>query len=366
MNNGRIGRVVMCVLAVGMQTATADAKPRRRPPPVEQKAPPAPTPAPAPAPAPAPPQDDTPWGKGVSAEHKATAQRLLGEGNDLFVQNNFREALARYEQAVASWDHPAIRFNMVRTLIALDRPLDASRSLERALAYGAAPLEEHMYTEALNYQRLLAGQIAEYEVTCKQPGVTVKVDGESLLECPGTKGKQTTPGTHVVVGAKDGYLTHTQDLVLMPGKKQPIVIELITIEKATVYRSRWSTWKPWAVVAGGAAIAGVGVLLNAQASGDMERLERLVEGGCAPSGCTSEQYTQLGYADAESSALTKNKIALGVMATGGAVVIGGVIAVIMNRPKPFVSERRQAVAPMARVIPTMSPDGIGLAAVGSF
>ena len=186
-----------------------------------------------------PPQDAMPWAKGVSDDQKAAAQRALGEGNNQFVQNNFREALVAYETAVAAWDHPAIRFNMVRTLIALDRPLEASKSLEKALAYGQGPLEDQMYTEALNYRRLIAGQIAEVEVACNQPGVKVKLDGQNLVECPGTVTKKATPGMHVLVGSKPAYLTHSQDVMLLGGKKQQIVVQLVTIQKATVYRTRW-------------------------------------------------------------------------------------------------------------------------------
>jgi hypothetical protein len=64
------------------------------------------------------PRHDTPWSRGVTDAAKAQAQALLEEGNALIVQNLFREALAKYEAALAAWDHPAIRFNMVRALIA--------------------------------------------------------------------------------------------------------------------------------------------------------------------------------------------------------------------------------------------------------
>jgi hypothetical protein len=352
-----MGRLLCLAACVALIASSASADSKKRPP----------VPVPV-APAPPPPQDDTPWGKGVSAERKAAAQRSLGEGNDLFVQNKFREALAKYEEAVASWDHPAIRFNMVRTLIALDRPLDASKSLERALAFGKGPLEDSMYTEALNYQKLLAGQIAEYEVSCKQPGVKVKVNGESLLDCPGAKGKQTLPGNHVVVAAKAGFVTQTQDVVLLPGKKQPIVIELISLEKATLYKPRWKPWKPWAVVGGGAVLVGLGALLDLQANNDLDQLAAAVSAGCddVPGTCTADEYREIEYEQTESRAITKNRIAIGMMATGGAVVIGGIVAVILNRPRPYVSETREPTKSIATIVPTFGHDGGGVAVLGRF
>src|SRR4051794_24436830 len=89
------------------------------------------------------------WSVGVTVEQKATAQKLLEEGNARFVERDYATALQKYQAAVAVWDHPAIRFNMVRCLIQLDKPVDAADNLKLALKYGAQPLEEAVYNEAL-------------------------------------------------------------------------------------------------------------------------------------------------------------------------------------------------------------------------
>jgi tetratricopeptide (TPR) repeat protein len=313
--------------------------------------------APAVADEPTPEAQEKPWSRGVSAEQKQTAQRLLEEGNDLFVRNQYREALARYQEAIASWDHPAIRFNVVRALIALDRPLDAYENLEKSLAYGKEPLEEQVYAEALNYQRLLAGQIAELEVTCKQPGVKISVDGEPFLDCPGNRTVRTTPGTHAVVGTKEGFMTSTHDVVLMPGKKEPVDVSLASFEESSITRQRWATWKPWAVAGGGAVIAGLGVLLNVQAGSTMDDFEREVANRCAGDGCTAEEL-EGSLGDRENLALLENKVAIGMMITGGAVVVTGVTLVILNRPRTYVPESG------TRVVPTVSGDGAGVSLMG--
>lgn len=90
---------------------------------------------------------------GVSETKKAEAGRLLEHGNALFLDKNYTAALAKYREAVAAWDHPAIRFNIVRCLIQLDRPVEAGENLQTTLRYGAAPLEDAVYTEALAYAR---------------------------------------------------------------------------------------------------------------------------------------------------------------------------------------------------------------------
>src|SRR5436190_14285543 len=76
---------------------------------------------------PATPQaPQAPWAVGVSAEAKITAQGHLERGNALFLERKYSEALEAYRQALAAWNHPAIRFNMVRCLIFLERPVEAS------------------------------------------------------------------------------------------------------------------------------------------------------------------------------------------------------------------------------------------------
>ncbi|MDB4956155.1 MAG: hypothetical protein JWO36_3724, partial [Myxococcales bacterium] len=101
-------------------------------------------------------EDVPPWAAGVSDAHKKSAKTLLDSGNVLFLGHDYVAALEQYKQAVAAWDHPAIRFNIVRCLIQLDRSLDAFDNLQLALKYGAAPLEAAVYNEALAYQKLLA------------------------------------------------------------------------------------------------------------------------------------------------------------------------------------------------------------------
>lgn len=307
-------------------------------------------------------EPETPWGKGVSGERRAAAQAKLADGNALFLQNRFREALAVYKEALQSWDHPAIRFNVVRCLIALDQPLDAFTNLERALAFGKEPFEEQIYTEALNYQRLLAGQIGELEVTCSQPGVEVKLDGKLFVQCPGKASSRAVPGIHVLVAQKAGHQTLTKDLVLLPGKKQTEAVQLETLADATEYRTRWATWQPWAVAGLGAAVAGVGFLVDQQGRSQLDQLRRAFAATCTATACTREQFEALDYEATEQSAITKNRIGIGVMVAGGAIVAAGIVGVILNRPRPYVKERRGAVT----LAPALTPTSASIGVQGAF
>lgn len=174
-----------------------------------------------------------PWSVGVSDAQKAQANRLLARGNALFLEKKFAEALAEYRDAVAAWDHPAIRFNIVRCLIQLDRPVEAAENLRTSLRYGAAPLEDAVYTEAVAYEKLLRKQVADLSISCKQAGVTVSLDGKPLTTCPGVATQRVSPGKHQLLGTADGLLPRAQELVLVGGESQAIEVTLLPIPKST-------------------------------------------------------------------------------------------------------------------------------------
>jgi len=117
-----------------------------------------------------------PWSQGVSEASKTEAKRLLEEGNTLYLAGDYQTAQLRYEAALESWDHPAIRFNLVRCLIQLGQSVPASENLQLALKFGKEPFDDTVYQEALSYQKLLEGQIGEVEVSCSQEGAVLKPD----------------------------------------------------------------------------------------------------------------------------------------------------------------------------------------------
>lgn len=195
-----------------------------------------------------------PWSVGVTDAKKAEANRLLERGNALFLEKKYSDALAAYRSAVAAWDHPAIRFNIVRCLIQLDRPVEAAENLETALRYGAAPLEDAVYTEAVAYDKLLKKQVATVSIACKQPGVTISLDGQQIATCPATTSRQLTPGRHQLLGTGEGLLAKATEVVLAGGDTQAVEVTLIPIPRA-------STTGVGARTLGRAALYGGGGLL---------------------------------------------------------------------------------------------------------
>ncbi len=291
-----------------------------------------------------------PWSVGVTDAQKAGAQTALEQGNALFLDKKYAEAMEKYKTAVASWDHPAIRFNIVRCLIQLDRPVEASDNLKLALKYGDAPLEEAVYTEALAYEKLLANQIATITVACTQPGVKMTLDGQALATCPAEELRRVAPGAHQLVGTKDGYLTRSIEVVVIGGKEQRVSLSLDPVEKAARIEHRWPAWVPWVVFVGGFAVTGIGGILDLAAVQEMDSFDRVVGQRCATMACTRDDLDPADYALKES-AETKSAIAVGIMIAGGATIVTGAVMLYMNRGRTVYPTSVERMTPAVSPVP---------------
>ncbi|HEY5928511.1 MAG TPA: tetratricopeptide repeat protein [Kofleriaceae bacterium] len=286
--------------------------------------------------------DDKPWVTGVTEQAKADAKVLLDRGNAKFVERDYVSALELYKQAVAKWDHPAIRFNMVRCLIQLDRTVEANENLTLALKYGAAPLEEAVYREALTYQKLLANEVGTVRVRCEQAGVKITLDGELLVDCPGEQERRVKPGRHQLVGAKAGFLTKTADVFVIGGGQEQVAVSLAPMERGVVVH-RWPTWMPWVVVGAGLTLTSVGGLIEYQSFKTMDDYDRALVAACVNTGCTPERPVPDHVRDLKDTAKLQNAIAIGALTVGVATVITGGVLVYMNRAR--------TVYPTAEVVP---------------
>jgi len=301
-----------------------------------------------------------PWSVGVSDAQKGRAQTFLEAGNALFLDKKYAEALDKYKAAVGEWDHPAIRFNIVRCLIQLERAVDASDNLKLALKFGAKPLEEAVYTEALAYEKLLANQIADLTVECAQPGVKVTLDGQLLASCPAKEQRRVAPGQHQLVGTKDGLLTRTLEVVAIGGKHQEVSITLEPLAKAARIEHRWAQWVPWGVFVGGFAVGGFGVLLNVWASNDMEAYDNEIDRSCLTACMESELEPR--YRGLDDSARRKNAIGVSLMIAGGATIATGAVMLYLNRGRTVYPSSVEKMTPTI----TPMPGGAAFSLSGSF
>ena len=280
-----------------------------------------------------------PWSQGVSEEQKAQAKQLLDAGNLLLVQNKNVEALDKYAAAVAVWDHPAIRFNMVRCLIQLGRELEAYDNLELALKYGAAPLEDEIYNEAQRYQKLLRMRVGNIKVTCAQEGVKLAIDGQPLAVCPAQESRRLLAGPHQVVGSKSGLLPKTLDIVVIGGEEQGIDVKLDPLTANAKIVHRWPNYVPWTVFVGGFAVGAIGGVTLLFANNQMRQYDQIVSDRCTGR-CTEDELAP--YKHYKDNAHLESTIGMTTVVLGTAAVATGAVMIYLNRGRTVYPE----VAPL--------------------
>lgn len=282
----------------------------------------------------------TPWSKGVSEAAQRRALALFQDGNVYFEQAKYTDAVSRYEQALAAWDHPNIRFNMAVCLINMRQPLVAWDHLQRALRFGDAPLGKRLYAEAQTYVAVLEASLGELRVRTHQPEVKVTVDGQTILTGDGKRTLKLLAGKHQLVASGPGLATDTRALDLTAGKAVELDLELgapeVKVEREN-YERRWGWWAPWAVAGSGLVLGAVGAAVYVSARADIrsydQDLAALCPAGCKPSDIPAE------LSGRATTARRKSGIGIGVMAGGGAFVIASGVMAILNRPRK-VEERR--------------------------
>jgi tetratricopeptide (TPR) repeat protein len=275
----------------------------------------------------------TPWSKGVPESAQKRALQLFQDGNAFLEEEKYTEAVAKYEQALAAWDNPNIRFNMAICLINMRQPLAAWDHLQQALRFGEAPLGRRLYAEATRYVAVLEASLGQLTVRSTQPGIKVMVDGVVALDGPGEHTMTLLAGKHQLVASRRGYTTSSRALDLPAGKPdlEQIALEL---EKVTVqrfnYERRWAWWVPWSVEGGAAALALVATGFYVSASNQMKNYDAALQVKC-PNGCSDAEIPS-ALQGQYNHARRNSGVAIGMWVGAGAVAISGGVMAVLNRP----------------------------------
>ncbi|WP_434047821.1 MULTISPECIES: hypothetical protein [Sorangium] len=303
--------------------------------------------APARAEAPLPP-----WHQGISEERKQRAQSLFAEARELHRRMMLAEARAKYEEALAAWDHPELRLYLGRALRSIGLPLLAHENLRLSLRWGPGSLDPELEQEARAALRaLVERELAAIEIRCDEPGAVVLLDGQPWFVGPGAERRMVLPGEHVITARKNGYFTVVKPVVALAGKEASGQLALSV--DTVVTRQRWAAWIPWATLGAGAALGVAGGVLAWRADADHRATQKHLQDICG-SGCEP-----LALAADEDSVL-ENRLAIGAFIAGGATVITGTVLLFMNRPQSTRTEDRGGVKVELR--PAASLDAAWLSA----
>jgi hypothetical protein len=306
------------------------------------------------------PAGGKPWEEGISEEAKQQARDLTREGNQLVKEYQWSDAAEKYRQALELWaENPAINYNLAMALLNLDSPLELYRALQKAVKYGVDGIggSDTKFTKAQTELEKAEKRLARVKLTCTQPGVTVQLDGNQVIACPGTYDEWAIAGSHTVRATKPGFLAKIENRKLLPGESFELPIELMTAAQATKYRRRWPVWQPWLVFGGGVLIAGTGGFLHSQANKNYKAFD---DGIAACGGCVPDD----SLASKKSSADTQQLLAFIGYGVGGAALIGGSVLLYLNRAKPYRLDEEDDPKAKGKtaLVPWVAPDGGGVSA----
>jgi len=304
---------------------------------------------------------ERPWAKGVSVEQQRAANERFLAGNALLKESFFAEAANKYREALAHWDHPGIHYNLGLALLTLDQPVETHEHLKKALAYGAAPLDADKFDHAKNLLLVINGQLADVEVTCSETGATVRLDGQVLFQAPGKYKGLVRRGEHTVTASKPGYETSQRTQTL--GSATTIIdLKLYRPDDLVGHKRRWSMVGPVAVTAGGALLLGAGALFTLQSRAKFQDFDASISSrpdcstGCVPNDEEKSLHDQGN---------TFKTLAAVSYISGGAVLAGGIVLLIMNRETTYRLEPGASSARLS-VVPSVGPGTIGLMGSGHF
>jgi hypothetical protein len=306
-----------------------------------------------------------PWARDVSLEKQKAADVLFQHGNMQWQNGLFAQAAESYRGALKHWDHPGIHYNLALALQNLDKDIELHEHLTAALRYDGEPLDAVKRQRAQQLKTTVEMRLTRLEVICDVPGSSVHMGQELLCVAPARFVRWVLPGEVTFTANKEGYPPNIRTRVLLPGKTVALHFRMYTKEELTRHETRWSTWKPWSVVGVGAALAAGGGWLHMRTRDDFSAFDRHVtdcaqgteDRGCRESGLVSRR-TRLERLD---------KVSIGTVATGGAVLVTGAVLVLLNRSDPYridpdTYERERGLV----VTPMLGRDANGVLATFQF
>src|SRR5262249_13849003 len=146
--------------------------------------------------------------------------------------------------------------------------------LEKAIAFGAAPLDPDKFEHAKELLEAENKEIAFVEVSCNKADAEILVDNQKVDNGYKSKVKQ---GKHTFVCRKPGSISHVTTPKILGGETFRVELKLHSPDELTRYKRRWNaTWMPYTVLGGGAAVAAIAGLIELSAKSSYKDFDAAV------------------------------------------------------------------------------------------
>ena len=299
-----------------------------------------------------------PWNRGIPIDRRRQAKAIFRRANQQFRDGNPYTAVDSYLAAIAVWQHPAFYYNLARVQAAtLNQPLQAYRSIQQAIRYGAEPLGPEKYETAQRLWRHLSEQVGHLVVRCSVPGARVLLNGQPVLTEPGRHQEVLLTGSYQIDTYKTGHISDTERFVLAAGQRKEYICNL-RYRVTKRYVPRWVSWG--AMAFGALGLAGGGYF-HWRAHSAADAFDTAVTNVC-PTGCPpEEQALSSADLDQRNQANDWTSRADRAYIAGGLVLAGGVVLLFINRER---TEVRSVGHDMDNLSfgPVLTPDTVGMSA----
>jgi hypothetical protein len=292
-----------------------------------------------------------PWFQSSTADAQQRARALFTQAVDKHQQLLRGDAMKLYEQALALWDNPDIRWNLALVLEDLGQDVRAHDQLQAVLRWDTALGAERLLAVRERLRVLQSRRLARIDADSTEPGADVKLDGQPWFQGPGHRSELVAPGTHYVASTKPGYFPVTTATLMVAGEHYRVTLRMTADRRIEI--RRWATWKPWAGLASGLALAAAGAALDRQAFAHRDAAVDALARGCGAVACRPRHLPDY------DRAVVENRIAIGAFVVGGTAITVGLVLAWLNQPHSHHVE----VAPSPiEVTPSVSPDRVGVSA----
>lgn len=297
---------------------------------------------------------EEPWYQQSSADNRRQAEALFEQAVAKHRQLQRGDARELYEQALALWDNPDIRWNLALVLEDLGEYLLAHQQLSSMLRWRAALCARQLREVQDRMQALETRHLGRVEAHGEEAGAEIRLDNQPWSLVAGSRDTLVNPGEHYVSASKPGFFPVTIPVTVTMGMRTHVTLDLDA--DRIVGTRRWRSWKPWAVIASGAAVAGIGAGLEWRAFANRNAAVHDLAISCG--------FSCLAIRTPESYAVMEHRAAIGAFAVGGAAVAVGLMLVWLNHPQWHRSEPRVRSTPT--FTPILSPERAGGSALVRF
>jgi hypothetical protein len=151
--------------------------------------------------------------------------QLKAQGDEAMVNNNYQEALDRYEAAYKITKSPALLYNQGRALQALNRLPEAFDMIVAFEATAPAELKAKV-PKLAELKADLERRIAKVHVEVSEPGATIRL-GDRVLGTSPLAEIRVNAGAAKIEVSKEGFATETRNVVLDPARALDLKVNLV-------------------------------------------------------------------------------------------------------------------------------------------